>query len=97
MYLIFDPDMEDFPEARTEIEDYVFNIGQSGDWKSQDFGSMGMSTNEISYTFYSENLSNLKEAVRQVEEVMSENERLEDVSSSAKDAYVEYTLNVDAR
>ena len=41
MYLIFDPEMEDFPEARTEIEDYVFNIGQTGEWKSQNFGSMG--------------------------------------------------------
>ncbi|MFB4475093.1 efflux RND transporter permease subunit, partial [Oceanobacillus caeni] len=40
MFLIFDPDMENFPEAREEIEDYVFNIGQSGEWKSQDFSSM---------------------------------------------------------
>ena len=24
MYLIFDPDMKNFPEARTEIEEYVF-------------------------------------------------------------------------
>ena len=37
MYLIFDPDMEDFPEAREEIEEYVFNIGQTGEWKSQNF------------------------------------------------------------
>ena len=40
MYLIFDPEMEDFPEARTEIEEYVFNIGQTGEWKSQNFASM---------------------------------------------------------
>ena len=92
MYLIFDPDMENFPEARSEVEDLVFNIGQSGEWKSQDFGSMGMSTNEISYTFYSENLSSLKEAVLQVEDIMGENEGIEDVSSSAEDAYVQYTL-----
>ena len=26
MYLIFDPDMKNFSEARAEIEDYVFNI-----------------------------------------------------------------------
>ena len=95
MYLIFDPDMEDFPEARTEIEDYVFNIGQTGDWKSQNFGSMGVSSNEVSYTFYSENLNKLNEAVRMVEGVMNENDRLEDVSSSAKDAYVEYKFNVE--
>ena len=95
MYLIFDPDMKDFPEARTEIEDYVFNIGQTGEWKSQNFGSMGVSTNEVSYTFYSENLDKLNEAVKMVEGVMNENDRLEDVSSSAKDAYVEYKFKVE--
>ena len=31
MYLIFDPEMENFPEVREEIEEYVFNIGQSGE------------------------------------------------------------------
>ncbi|MDW0118213.1 efflux RND transporter permease subunit [Sporosarcina thermotolerans] len=92
MYLIFDPDMENFQEVRKEIEDYVFTIGQSGEWKSQDFGSMGMSTNEISYTFYSEDLSSLKEAVQQVEKVMGETKGIEDVSSSAEEAYVQYTL-----
>ncbi|MCM3744406.1 efflux RND transporter permease subunit [Sporosarcina luteola] len=92
MYLIFDPDMKDFQAARAEVEDFVFNIGQSGEWKSQNFSSMGMSTNEISYSFYSENLSSLKEAVQQVEKVMGDNKGIEDVSSSAEDAYVQYTL-----
>ena len=41
MYLIFDPEMEDFPEARAEIEEYVFNIGQTGEWKSQNFSFDG--------------------------------------------------------
>ena len=94
MYLIFDPEMEDFPEVRTEIEEYVFNIGQTGEWKSQNFASMSMSTNEVSYTFYSENLDKLNEAVKMVEGVMNENDGLEDVSSSAEDAYVEYTFKV---
>ncbi|GGA38098.1 efflux RND transporter permease subunit [Psychrobacillus lasiicapitis] len=95
MYLIFDPDMKDFPEVRSEIEDYVFNIGQTGEWKSQNFTSMSMSTNELSYTFYSEDLDKLNEAVEMVEGVMKENDGLEDVSSSAEDAYVEYTFNVE--
>ena len=84
MYLIFDPEMDDFPEVRTEIEDYVFNIGQSGEWKSQNFSSMGMSSNEVSYTFYSENLDKLNEAVTMVEDVMNENDGLEDVSSTSR-------------
>ncbi|MFC5591841.1 efflux RND transporter permease subunit [Sporosarcina soli] len=95
MYLIFDPDMKDFPEARAEIEDYVFNIGQSGEWKSQNFTSMSMATNEVSYTFYSEDLDKLNEAVKLVEGVMQKNTGLEKVSSTSEDAYIEYTFNVE--
>ncbi|CAM3613006.1 hypothetical protein GCM10009865_41840 [Aeromicrobium ponti] len=95
MYLIFDPEMDNFPEVREEIEDYVYDIGQSGEWKSQNFSSMSGSTNEVSYTFYSEDLDKLNEAVKMVEDVMKENEGLEDISSSAEDAYVEYTFNVE--
>ncbi|MGG0720496.1 efflux RND transporter permease subunit [Robertmurraya massiliosenegalensis] len=95
MYLIFDPDMKDFPAAREEVEDYVFNIGQSGEWKSQDFAAMSMSTNEVSYTFYSEDLDRLNEAVKMVEDTMKENDGLEDVASSAEDAYVEHTFKVE--
>jgi HAE1 family hydrophobic/amphiphilic exporter-1 len=95
MYLIFDPEMDNFPEVREEIEEYVFNLGQSGEWKSQNFAAMSMSTNEVSYTFYSEDLDKLNEAVKMVEGVMGKNDRLEDVSSSAEEAYVEYTIKVE--
>ncbi|NYE08792.1 HAE1 family hydrophobic/amphiphilic exporter-1 [Bacillus niacini] len=95
MYLIFDPDMENFPEVREEIEEYVFNIGQTGEWKSQNFAPTSMASNEVSYTFYSEDLNKLNEAVKMVEGVLSKNDGLEDVSSSAEEAYVEYTFNVE--
>ncbi|GGA81217.1 efflux RND transporter permease subunit [Ornithinibacillus halotolerans] len=95
MYLIFDPDMDNFPEAREEIEEYVFNIGQSGEWKSQNFSAMAFSSNELTYTLYSEDLDKLNEAVTMVEEVMSENDGLKDVSSSKEESYVEYTFKVD--
>ncbi len=95
LYVIFDDDMENFPEVREEIKDYVFNIDQSGEWKSQDFTSMAGASNEVSYTFYSEDLDKLYEAVDMVEGVMSETEGLEDVTSSAEDAYVEHRFNVD--
>ncbi|WHY01145.1 efflux RND transporter permease subunit [Neobacillus sp. DY30] len=95
MYLIFDPDMENFPEVRKEIEEYVFNIGQTGEWKSQNFAPTSMASNEVSYTFYSEDLDKLNEAVKMVEGVLSKNDRLEDISSSAEEAYVEYTFKVE--
>ncbi|WP_079506063.1 efflux RND transporter permease subunit [Mesobacillus jeotgali] len=95
MYLIFDPEMENFSEVREEIEEYVINIGQSGEWKSQNFGGMSMPENEISYTFYSEDLDKLTKAVNLAEKEMKDIKGLEDVSSSAEEAYVEYTFKVD--
>jgi multidrug efflux pump subunit AcrB len=95
MYLIFDPEVENFPEVRTEIEEYVSGIGQTGEWKSQNFSSMSMSTNEVSYNFYSEDLDKLNETVKMVEDVMNKNDGLEDISSTAEDAYVEYVFNVE--
>ena len=95
MYLIFDDEMENFPEVREEIEEYVFNIGQSGEWTNQNFSTTSFSSNEVSYTFYSENLDRLNEAVEMVEDIMQENDGLKDVESTTEDAYVEYTFNVE--
>lgn len=95
MYLIFDPDMENFPEVRDEIEDYVFNIEQSGEWKSQNFTAMSMSSNEVSYTLYSEDLNKLSTAVKQVEDALLKVDGLDDVSSDHEDPYVEHVLKVE--
>ncbi|MEY9978599.1 efflux RND transporter permease subunit [Lysinibacillus sp. RC79] len=97
MYLIFDPDMKDFPEARNEVEDYVTNIGQSGAWKSQNFSSMSASSNEVSYTLYSEDLDNLRKAVKQVEGALKEVDGLEDIKSDNEDPFVEHVLKVDQK
>ena len=96
MYLIFDEDMNDFPAAREEVEDYVFNIGQSGEWKSQNFASMSMGgSNEVSYTLYSEDLDDLRDAVKQVESALHDVKGLEDVTSDYEDPYVENVFKVD--
>lgn len=97
MYLIFDPEMKDFPAAREEVEDYVFNLEQSGEWKSQNFTSMSMSSNEVSYTLYSENLENLRSAVKDVESTLKDVKGLEDVKSDYEDPYVEHVLKVEQK
>lgn len=94
MYLIFDPDMENFPAAKKEVEEYIFNIGQTGEWKTQNF-AMGMSSNEVSYTLYSEDLDKLNDAVKQVEDVLVDIDGLEDVESNASNPYVEHVLKVE--
>ncbi|MFC0478374.1 efflux RND transporter permease subunit [Robertmurraya beringensis] len=95
MYLIFDPDMKDFPEVKKEVEDYVFNIDHSGEWKSQNMAMGSMSSNEVSYTLYSEDLEDLNKAVNQVEEALNDVKNLEDVTSDMENPYVEHVLNVD--
>lgn len=95
MYAIFDPEMENFPEERKKIENYLSDMKQSGTWKSQGMNMMSMASDELSYTFYSEDLDKLNKSVKMVEEVMGKNKGLENVSSSTKDAFVEYTFNMD--
>ncbi|MEX3746204.1 efflux RND transporter permease subunit [Lysinibacillus xylanilyticus] len=97
MYLIFDPDMEDFPKAKKEVEDYIANIGQSGEWKSQNFSSASTSSNEVSYSIYSEDLDKLRDAVKQVEGELKEVDGLEDIKSNNEDPYVEHILKVDQK
>ena len=95
LYLIFDPDMDNFPDAKKEVEDYVLNIGQSGEWKSQDFSSMSMSNNEVSYTLYSEDLDDLRDSVKQVEKSLKKVDGLEDVTSDMENPYVEHVFKVN--
>ncbi|WP_375200154.1 efflux RND transporter permease subunit [Bacillus sp. RS11] len=97
MYLIFDPDMEDFPKAKKEVEDYIANLGQSGEWKSQNFSSASTSSNEVSYSLYSEDLDKLRDAVKQVEGALKEVDGLEDIKSNNEDPYVEHVLKVDQK
>src|SRR5690606_2408233 len=94
IYAIFDPDMDDFPKVKKEVEDYIFNVDQSGEWKTQNF-AMGMSSNEVSYTLYSEDLDNLNEAVAQVEDVLVDIKGLDEVESNASAPYVENVIKVD--
>jgi multidrug efflux pump subunit AcrB len=95
MYLIFDPDIKNFPEVKEKIEKYVTSLDQSGKWKSQNFSSMSGASDEVSYTFYSENLDKLNQSVKKVEKLMKKNDDVKDVTSSTEDAFVEYTFRVD--
>lgn len=95
MYVIFDPDMKNFPEVREEIEQYVEEIGHPGRWSSQNFSMSALSSNEISYTLYSESLDDLEQSVLMVEEVMQNSSQLQDVSSTREESYESFTFHVD--
>lgn len=95
MFAIFDDEMENFPEVRDEIEEYVENIDHPGEWKNQEFHSMPGSANEASYTLYSENLTRLYDTVEEVEKILNEHDAIEDVSSTKEESYIEHVFKVE--
>lgn len=94
MYLIFNPETENFDEVTKEIENYLASLEHSGTWKNQNFNS-SMSSNELSYTVYGNNEIALEKAVAQIEKVMQESNNIKDVSTSLSERFDEYTLKVN--
>lgn len=96
MYLIFDDSIsnDEFFEAQDEVMAYLEGLDQSGTWKQQDF-SMGMSSNSVSYTFYSEDLDDLLAVIKEAEAALADVDGIENISSDAEDPYVEHVFKVD--
>lgn len=94
MYVIFDPETENFDAVKSEVEEYITQLKQSGNWTSQNF-NMSMSSNELSYTVYGNTLNELEEVIVQMEDIMKESGSLKDITSSLSQRYDEFTLKVD--
>src|SRR5699024_1574153 len=97
MFVTFDPDMDDkeFRDERDEIESYLEDLDHSGEWISQDFSSMGFSSDELSYSFYSDNLNDLNETLKEAEKALEDVDHIKDVSTTAEDVFVEHVLETD--
>lgn len=99
LYLIFDDSIsvDEFNEAKEEINNSLADLDQSGEWKEQDMmGGGGLtSSNAVSYTLYSEDLDDLLNAVTQVEETLQQVDGLEEVTSDAENPYVENILRIE--
>ena len=98
MYVIFDDAVstDEFLDIKDDLFAEVEAMPGEGEgvWKNQDF-SMSMSSNEISYTLYSEDLDDLMTAVKDYEAALADVDGLEDVTSDAEDPYVEHVIKVD--
>lgn len=98
LYLIFDDalSVDEFLDARDEVNTYLAELDQTGEWKEQDMMGGGMmSSNEVAYTLYSEDLDDLLASVKDVEDAMKEVDGLEEVTSDAENPYVEHVLKID--
>lgn len=97
MYIIFDPDTKNFTKVKTNVEKYLKELNQTGTWKNQNFNMSTMSSNELSYTVYGDDLAELEKVVGKVEAVMKKSGDLKDVSSSLSERYDEFTLRVNQK
>lgn len=96
MYIIFDPETENFEKVSEDIEKYLQNLKHSGTWSKQNF-NMSIGSSDLSYTVYGNNQADLEKAVAEIEKVMKQSEHLKDVSSSLSERYDEHTLKVNQR
>lgn len=95
IYAVFDPETKNFSKVSEDIDNYLGELNHPGTWSSQTQTSSSFSSDEISYTFKSENLDSLNEAIKIAEEALKKNNNLEDVSSAASNSFVEHTFIVD--
>lgn len=97
LFLVFDSSMSDdeFIQKKKEINTYLENLNHAGKWKEQDMMSMGLSSNQVSYTIHSENLDDLLTAVKQIEDTLVTIDGLEEVTSGAQNPFTEHTFKVD--
>lgn len=99
MFVMFKDDVS--TDDYLEMKDVIFEKVEAmpaedeGVWKNQDFANMGMSSNEISYTLFSEDLDDLLQSVRAYEAALADVEGLDEVTSDAEDPYVEHVIKVD--
>lgn len=94
MFVIFDPDTEDYPAKKEKIIKEVTALDQTGTWKNQDFAMSG-SSNEVSYTVYGESVETLERVTKKIEQAMEKSEEVKDASSSLSERFDEYTLQIN--
>lgn len=93
MYIIYDPDTEEFASKKEKLVKKVLAEEQPGEWKEQNF--TGSSNNELSYSVYGNTIEDMRPVVDEMVAKMADNNDLKDVKSSLGDQYDEKTLVVD--
>lgn len=93
MYIIYDPDTEQFASKKEALVKKVLATDAPGEWKEQNF--TGSSNNELSYSVYGNTIEDMRPVIDDILAKMEDNDDLKDVKSSLGDQYDEKTLIVD--
>ncbi|MGM9988562.1 MAG: efflux RND transporter permease subunit [Bacillaceae bacterium] len=93
LFVLFDDDTENFATVKEDVIADLKKDKTKGEWKSQDLTSM--SSNEITYYVYGNNMDEVQPYVKEIESIMKKNKDLKNVDTSISDSYVEYTLEAN--
>lgn len=91
----YDPDTEDFADVKqTAIKQLNADI-PTGEWKEQDF-SGGAASSGVSYSIFANNIEDLEKVTPKfVDAIEGETKYVRKVTTDLKEAYTQYTFEVD--
>lgn len=94
MFVTFDSDTKAFEKVVEDTMKELTALGTEGEFKSQDFG-MGGSSSELSYYVYGNHQQDIDPVIEEIEAIFEKESRLKDVKTSLARSYKEYTLVAD--
>lgn len=94
MFVEYDKDTENWDTEAERVLDKIAELNHEGTWKNLDFATGG-SSNSVSITVTGPSIEAMRDTVKEVEDVLNNQDTLTNVSSSISDSYEEYQLVVD--
>ncbi|MGE6425874.1 efflux RND transporter permease subunit [Bacillus altitudinis] len=93
-FVQYDEDTPNFDKEKDRVVKALQDKTSKGEWKSQDFSSAGAS-NTVTYYVYGDKASDIEGTVKDVENILKDENNLKNVSTSLSEKYDEYTFNAD--
>lgn len=93
-FVQYDEDTPNFDKEKERVVKALQDKTSKGEWKSQDFSSAGAS-NTVKYYVYGDKASDIEGTVQDIENILKDEKKLKNVSTSLSEKYDEYTFNAD--
>lgn len=91
-FVEYEDDTTNFTEEKEKvIEDLKEEASGGGEWASQDFASAGAG-NAITMFVYGNSIEDITPVVKDIEDIMKDNDNLKNVETSMSETYEEYTF-----
>ncbi|RYM01782.1 efflux RND transporter permease subunit [Sporolactobacillus sp. THM7-7] len=94
-YLAYKDDTPNFDKVKEDTLDGLKKRFNQGEWKFQDFGSGGSSSNTLTLYVYGDSMNELRPVVKDVIDVVNEDDHFTEADSSLSKSYNQYTIAAD--